>query len=553
MDLFGKKKITELTSKFETLVSEFENQKQVNAMVVNFGGRSMLFDGEKTPNELGTPYNFELDYQSIRMRAWEGYIKSTVIQTAIKNYCMWIIGAGLKFQAEPNTYFLKLKKINIENTDFTDVVEAQFRLFANDKQSTYSKQMNLHALGNEALKNAIMSGDVLIIQRYDGYQPTVQIIDGCFVCDPINSAEFALAKARGNTIYNGVEVSPTGEHVAFFVTQNDGSSVRIESMPSGVIGKKQAWLLYGLRHKITDTRGMSLLTAVLERDAKLDRFLEASVGAAEENSKIPFTFEHNQYSTGENPAMNQMAQSLGLKKEVKSETATLDGYASKIAQTTSKQVYNLPVGAQLKTNTDHSDPNFANFYTPNAHLIFSTIGIPPEVALGKYDGSYSGSRAANKGWEYKMKVERTITVTEFFYKPIYDFWFLINMYNGNITAPGYREANLSQDWLVMSAYTNCRFIGQSVPHIDPVKEATAERIKLGTAYDNIPLQTGEQACENSNSGDFVEVQRIAQKETENTSFKPIVATSKNMTANSNSIITNTVQKIIENSILDENN
>ena len=89
---------------------------------------------------------------------------------------------------------------------------------------------------------------------------------------------------------------------------------RVLANPSGKIGTRQAWLMYGIRHKINDTRGMSLLTAVLERDSKLDRFLEASVGAAEENSKIPFTFEHSQYSDGTNPMDNQMAQSLGVKK-----------------------------------------------------------------------------------------------------------------------------------------------------------------------------------------------------------------------------------------------
>lgn len=542
MDLFGKKKIKELESTVNTLISEVDKQKEVNALVVNFGGRSILYDGEKTPNELGTPYNFELDYHAIRMRAWEGYIKSTVIQTAIKNYCMWIVGSGLKFQAEPNAEFLKQRKIEIENTDFTNIVEAQFRLYANDKKSTYSRQMNLHALANEALKNAILSGDVLVIQRYDGYQPTVQIIDGCFVNDPTDFTEQQKAKDRGNKIINGVEISSTGDHVAYFVQQDDLTYIRVPSLPSGNIGRRQAWLMYGIRHKITDTRGMSLLTAVLERDAKLDRFLEASVGAAEENSKIPFTFEHDQYSTGENPALGQMVQTMGIKKPIANETATLDGYASKIAQTTQKQVYNLPVGASLKTNINHSDPNFASFYTPNAQLIFSTIGIPPEVALGKYDGSYSGSRAANKGWEYKMKVERTVTLTEFFYKPIYEFWFLINMYKGNISAPGYREATMAEDWMLTSAYTGCRFIGQSVPHIDPVKEATAERIKLGTAYDSIPLQTGEQACENSNSGDFSEVQRIAKKETENA-----------ISIQNSQSITAITKKIIEDSILNENN
>lgn len=495
-----------------------------NAFMVNFGGRSILFDGEKTPNELGTAYEFFLDYQRIRMRSWEAYIKSTVIQTAIKQYCLWIVGHGLKFQAEPDIDFLKTKGIAVDEK-WKNKIESQFRLYAQDKKSTYNKESNLHILAAECLKNAILSGDVLVILRYKkSGQPTVQIIDGGFIQTPYDY----YTSGNTNKIVDGVEISSTGQHVAYHVLQDDGSFVRVLANPSGKIGTRQAWLMYGIRHKINDTRGMSLLTAVLERDSKLDRFLEASVGAAEENSKIPFTFEHSQYSDGANPMDNQMAQSLGVKKPVKNETALLDGYATKIAATTGKQVYNLPVGATLKKHTDNSDPNFASFYTPNAELIYATIGIPPEVAIGKYGGTYSGSRASNKAWEFKMKVERENTLTQYFYKPIYEFFFIINMYKGNIQADGFRDALYSDDWMTISAYTRCRFIGQSVPHIDPVKEATAQRIWLGDAYDNIPLKTGEQSCEEGNTGDFQEVQKLATQELDGNPFRIVENTNQSV-------------------------
>lgn len=494
------------TSDFTIEKTEYE--KKLESLMVSFGGRSILYDGEKTPNELGTPYDFVLDYQTIRKRAWEGYIKSTVIQTAIKQYCLWIVGSGLKFQSEPQVDFLS--KFGIKLSDnWVDDIETQFRLYSNSKNSSYTKEMNLHTMASEALKNAILSGDVLCILRYKKGQPTVEIIDGCFVQTP---HDYVLGSYNGAEIVNGVELSQNREHIAYHVLQADGSYKRILANPSGKIGSRQAWLMYGLRHKINDVRGMSLLTAILERDSKLDRFIEASVGAAEENSKIPFTFEHSQYSDGSNPMDNQMAEKLGIKKTVVNETDLLNGYVTKIAATTGKTGYNLPVGASFKSNISHSDPNFSDFYTPNAEIIYSTIGIPPEVALGKYGGTYSGSRAASKGWEYKMKVERETTLTQMFYKPIYDFFFIINMYKGNIQADGFRDALMSNNWMLTSAYTKCRFIGQSVPHIDPVKEANAARILLGESYDGVPLQTGEQACENGNTGDFVEIQKLAKKE-----------------------------------------
>lgn len=510
---------SDLKNEVKTLSVEVKNQRNATALMVNFGGRSVLYDGEKTPNELGSAYNFELDYYTIRMRAWEAFIKSTVIQTAIKNYCLWIVGSGLKFQAEPSVNYLIQRGINIgDSRTFSGNIEAQFRLYCNSKESTYTKEMNLHILASEALKNAILSGDVLVIERYEGYQPTIQIVDGCFIGNPTNFGEIETIRAAGNYLINGVEVSPSGEHLAYWVQQNDLTFTRVAANPSGTKGKRQAWLLYGLRHKITDTRGMSLLTAVMERDAKLDRYLEASVGAAEENSKIPFTFEHDVNGLGDNPAFKQLAQTMGVTKTVNNETNTLDGYATHIAQTTGKTVYNLTPGATLKTNVNHSDPNFSSFYSPNAELIFATIGIPPEVALGKYGGSYSGSRAANKSWEFKMKVERVNTLTEYFYKPIYEFWFLINFYKGNIQAPGYREAIMNNDWLILQAYNNCRFIGSGVPHIDPVIEVTAERLKLGSMYDSIPLESGEQASENSDNLDFSEVQKLAEEEISNNYF-----------------------------------
>lgn len=550
MGLFGNKKelqekIVELESNQEMLQKNLEEVSGVNAMLINFGGRSVLFDGEKTPNELGTPYDFVLDYQTLRMRAWESYIKSSLVQTAIKQYCLWIVGSGLKFQSEPNVDVLKTFGINIEDS-WTTKIEAHFRLYASDKRSTYSKEMNIHQMAAEALKNAILAGDVLIVLRYNGFQPTVDIIDGIFIQTPTNYLGTPNDKYKYK-IVNGVELAKDGSHVGYYVLQNDGSYARILANPSGSIGARQAYLMYGLRHKISDTRGMSLLTAIMERDAKLDRFVEATIGAAEENSKIPYTIEHNQYSDGENPLLNQMSQGIGVKRPIVNETATLnaDAIASKIAMTTSKQAYNLPIGSQLKTNIEHSDPNFENFYTPNAELIFATIGIPSEVALSKYGGSYSGSRAAIKGWEFKIKVEREITLTQNYYKPIFEFFFIINMYKGNIDAPGYRDALSAQNWMITSAYTNCRFIGQSVPHIDPVKEANAERILLGKAYDNIPLKSGEQSCENQNSGDFTEIQKTSMKELGNSKFFETTTVKKPDTAKALSDVFNKLQEIID--------
>lgn len=65
--------------------------------------------------------------------------------------------------------------------------------------------------------------------------------------------------------------------------------------------------------------------------------------------------------------------------------------------------------------------------------------------------------------------------------------------NDQLDAPGYREALLSQNQMVLAAYTNANWEGATVPHIDPYKEIQAVRASLGKDSENFPLETFEGA------------------------------------------------------------
>lgn len=472
-----------------------------------------IFDGEKTPYELGSPSEVYLDYYALRLRSWDSFIKSDVIQNAIRKYILWIVGAGLRIQYEPVDSILLKDNINLTD-DYIQDVEAQFRLYSNSKESSFSGQMNIHRLASEAFKNALLSGDVLIIMRFKNKKISCEIIDGVYIETPIGSGYEDAASKRGNYIKNGVEISKSGQHIAYYIWQEGNDYARVPAY--GVKTKKrQAWLMYGMRNKITDTRGMTILTAVIENADKMDRFKEATLASAEENNNIPYTIEHNQFSDGENPMVKDLVQSLKKGKGTAPETdsfAACESYASKIALTTNKKVYNMPVGSTIKRNEFSLDPQFEKFLTINADYIYAVIGIPPEVALDKFGGSYSSSRASIKSWEYKMRVERINTLTEEFYKPIFTYWFDMNVFMQNIDAPGYLDILNQNNNIKREAYLNCRFIGKNVPHIDPLKEINAVRIKLGDKFRNVPLETLDQATEEIDSGDFNSIINKAKNE-----------------------------------------
>jgi len=469
----------------------------------------ITFNGEKTPYELGNPLDFKLDYYSLRMRAWEAYIMSDIVQNAIRKYCLWIVGSGLKLQSNPILSVLKRYKVDIDQQilkEYIENVESQFRLYANTKQSVYSKEYNLHDEAVESLKNALLAGDILCISRYDGLRTSIETIDGKNIQTPLMSNYINEATKRDNIIKQGIEIDKTGAHVAYYIAQQDFTYKKILAYGSKS-GKRQAWLMYGLKHKKSDVRGMSLLTAVLETASNMDRYKDATLKAAEENAKIPYTIEHKQFSDGENPLVQNIATSFGKGKGVAPETATdvAEAKATKIAQSTAKQTYNMPLGAEFKRHAGSSDSNFRDYFSINIDMVYATLGIPPEVAMDKFGGAYSGSRAAIKSWEYKIMVDREIILKRQFYKPFFDFWLDIAILNLTIQAPGYLQAIQEKNHMILESYRNCRFIGSTVPHIDPVKEVAAERLKLGKALENIPLSSIEQSMENLNTGDYDQI------------------------------------------------
>ena len=476
--------------------SPYEHQQNLN--VFSFGG-------EKTPYELGPAVDTYPDYYQLRIRSWDAFLKSDVVQTAIKKYCLWIVGAGLKLQSEPIKKVLELYGVNVSEKqlkEFSSSTESLFRLFCEMNKSVYSQEYNIHEEAAETTKNAILAGDVLCLKRFDGKYCTIETIDGRHVQTPELTTFEAEAEERGNTIIQGVEIDKKKSHVAYYISGEDiGDYQRIPAY-SIKTGTRQAWLFYGQKFRKSDVRGMSLLTAVLEVLSKMDRYKEATVGSAEENAKIPYTIEHDHTSDGTNPMIDAIKESYGKGRPVAPETESdCEAKARNIAETTQKQTFNMPVGAKFKRHAGSTDINFGEFFNVNLDIVYSALGIPPEVANDKFGGAYSGSRAALKSWEHKIMVDRIKLLKRQFYKPFYDYWLDAEILTGRIKAPGYINAIANEDDMVIEAYRNCRFIGPLVPHIDPLKEVNAARKKLGTKFDAVPLTTVEQTVEELSTGD----------------------------------------------------
>jgi len=465
------------------------------------------FNGEKDAGEIGPIRSYYLDYAALRMRSWQAMLENEIAQIVIYKYATWVIGTGLKFNAEPSRLVLESEGINgMDFEKWTKLVEARFEIYSgNGRMCDFARMWKRSKISKRAFINSLIGGDCLVVLRYENGYPTIQLIDGAHIQSPAYGNElYGFAKENGNTIKHGIEIAPNGQHVAYYVLR-DGAYNQFDRIPAygPKSGIKMAFMVYGLEYRLDNVRGLPLLSVILEGAAKLGRYKEATLGSAEERQKIVYTVKHKLGSTGENPAAQQIVRAININAEDPAELpidAVGNYLANKIQATTNKQTWNLPINSELEAVDSKNELYFKDFYEINFDILCATIGIPPNVALSKYNDSFSASRAALKDWEHKLLVTRDDHSYQF-EQPIYEFFLDIEILKGKIQAPGYLVARLERNEMVLGAYRKCRWIGANVPHIDPLKEVMAERAKLGATGASLPLTTLQAATEALGNGE----------------------------------------------------
>ena len=457
---------------------------------------TQAWDGEQTPGELGSVIDTMPDHLKIRLRAYDMNLKTDLIKVMTGKFFKWVIGNGLKLQSEPNKTVLELSGINEDLTVFQKNTEALFNLYVNSKYSDYHKKDWFHKKANEAFQTAFLGGDCLCVIRFDKFGPNIQVIDGDKISNPVD-----YISDDKNKIVKGIELGSKGNHVAFHVERKDGKHERIKA----VNGNDQlvAWMMYGDKHRINHERGISKIAAILEKVTQLDSFITSTVIKAKNTADVVYSFENGINSTGEDPLGGG---NLGSLKVEGKEDGTLfekaGRAASKLQQSVNGQVINLPVDTKISSFSNPSQTEFKEFFRAIFVVLCASIDIPEEVALQKYEQSYSSSRAAINGWEHILDIYRKEYVIKKFYEPFYRVWLDFQVYSGKIESDGFLKAKKEGDFMALEAFYNAKFTGKKMPHIDPAKEAKALRILLGD--DLTPLISREQAAEMANGGDWLE-------------------------------------------------
>lgn len=481
------------------------------------------FDGEKTPGELGSVYDTMPDYLRLRLRAYDMNLKTDIIKIITGKFFKWVIGNGLKLQAEPDEIVLKLSGINIDLVEFRQSTEALFNIYSNSKHSDYHKRDWLHEKATEAYKTAFLGGDCLCVTRVDAFGPNIQVIDGQQISNPLDET----GKEEGNVIKHGIELDKKGQHVAFWVSkcddENELSHTRIKAENKN--GNLMAWMVYGNKERIDHHRGIPVISSILEKVAKLDRFVEASVKKAEETANVVYAFKHDDDSTGENILTQSLTGKVENGETEETNFEKTNRTAGMLRQSVSGAVLNLTPNSELQSLSNPGETSFNEFFRAVFVGLCASVDIPEEVALQKYEQNYSSSRAAINMWEHICDIYRQKFAKKF-YEPFYRVWLEHQILTDKIKAPWFIKAQSEGDFMAIEAAFNARFTGKKMPHIDPLKEAKAIRAMLGD--DTTALISYEQAAEAMGAGNW---DQNFKKHLEEKKIIPIIPTENDIQQN----------------------
>lgn len=455
---------------------------------------STYFDGEKNTGMLGNPVDYIFDYQSIRARGWKVYHDSAICQTFINNYVQWVCGAGLKIQCEPNVDVIKQFYKDFDKKKFVNQAEGRFRLHANSKHSTVCKTLSLSKQYPQAVLSACVGGDVLIVNRVVNNIVKTDLVDGRLVTNPANSEMLFDIENRGNRLYEGVEFDENGTHIAFYVLKSDGSHSRIEAY--GAKTKRlQAFLLYGTHHRAGDVRGLPMHYASIEMLTNMDKLMGACVSGAVKAANYAVIVEHNHFSTGESIAMQGMAAALGSELLMKQQEDVALNLKTNSVASGVDSLLELPIGATVKTIPATSNTNIGPFVETEVMFFGASMGMPYEMATMVFKNSFSASRMSSQSFQQILNNMREMYSD--YYQVAYSLYLEIEVLLGNVEAPGYLEAVMKNDYIMVEAYISNRYLGPRVPQADPSKE-----IKSGILAIQHGIKTHEQVADENGGGDF---------------------------------------------------
>jgi lambda family phage portal protein len=473
-------------------------------------------NGEKFPGGMGPIDILLTDYWGMRKRSAELFERNGYFRGIVRRLITNEIGIGLHLECTPDEHILD------EPTEalaaWSEDVEIRFQQWSDDPWlCDISEQNTFGALQEIVRQEAMVEGDVLVqLVQFQGTKlPRLKVVSGSRVQTPWGEP---AGVASGNKIVDGVEIDGNRRHIAYWVTQDDGTTKRVPAFGPKT-GRRLAWLVYGGDKRLDQIRGKPLLSIVIQSLKEIDRYRDSTQRKALLNSLLAMVVE----KTNDRPGTQPLAGGA-VRKGVE---LNRDGVESRPRSFKFSEflpglvIDELQVGETIKAHpTNGTDERFGLFEEAIVAGVSWWFEIPPEILTLSFNSNYSASQAAiNEFKIYLRKATEKFGAT--FCQPVFVEWLVSMALTGKIAAAKLLESwRDSSKYDLFAAWTAHEWLGNIKPAVDASKlvDGYAVQIREG-------LMTRARATREINGGKFSKV--VAQLKLENEQVaeanKPLLA------------------------------
>lgn len=451
----------------------------------------------------------DIDFNNgtLRQRARMLCMSTPIAASAINTNRTKVVGTGLHMRCAINRDILGLSENAAK--EWQKKTEAEFRMWAKNKRSCDALGLNnFYGLQQLAVKSWLMSGDCFaLFKRYDAtkmnpYTLRIHMIEADRIATPTDAGLSIVGNTVGknpknsNRIFDGVEVDKNNQVVAYHIRS---------TYPGQLLSEKTEWYRIpavgeetGLPNilQIMDAerpdqyRGVTYLAQAIEPLLQLRRYTEAQLMAAIIQSFytawIVTESAPNEIPFGEVGGGGMS----GIPDDQPEEVSDSENEYELGPGT----VVHLKEGEKIEFgNPNIPTAGFDVFFKEMCKQLGSGLEMPYDVLMKEFNSSYSAAKGAlEEAWEaFKM---RRVWLVDDFCQPVYETWLSEAVAIGRIKAPGFWN-----DPLIREAWCSARWDGPAQTHLDPVKEAAANKILVSQGW-----KTNEQVTREFYGGSFDE-------------------------------------------------
>lgn len=412
----------------------------------------------------------------LRERSRDLYMGVPLATGALKTIRTNVIGSGLMMNSHIDRVMLGLSEEEAQR--WQKNTEREWRLWSEDINCDAARMCNFYEFQALAILSTLMSGDCFVALPFITrpncpYDLKLNLIESDRVCNP--SDAFKVVDA---SIVEGVEVGKYGEPVAYYIAKNHPGA-----LPRSSKDFKQEWKrvpAFGVKtgrrnilHLMSDIerpgqrRGVPLLAPVIEALKQLGRYTDAELVAAVVSGY--FTV----FITQDNP-QNGLDSMLSGMTGADVSAMTSDQNDVSLGN---GAIVNLAEGEKIETaNPGRPNTAFDGFVTAICRQIGAALELPYELLMKNFTSSYSASRGALlEAW--KMFRMRRQWIVNRLCQPVYEEWLSEAISKGRIEAPGFFD-----DPAIKKAWCQADWSGDTQGQLDPVKEATAAKMRVEAGF-----------------------------------------------------------------------